>query len=491
MVSAIVFFMLHTWMTWGLFVLDFLLRLFFCLRIAQRRLPVGTAWAWLSIILFFPLAGTFLYLYLGEYRLGRKRLARLEAASLVTQGLVRKLAAQNVDDSVLTGSAKSFSRAVRGFFESPLLAGNDIELLRDADEAFPQMIEDVNRAKIFCDMEFYIWSDGGRADEFAEAVIRAARRGVACRLLVDQVGSRAFLNGPMAKKLAASGVKIQAALPVSFLRSIFARPDLRIHRKILIIDGSTAYTGSLNIADPHFFMRSVGVGEWVDAFCRVRGPAVQALSFVFLSDWSVETQADLLALEKEITFSDTAETRSAKIQCLPSGPAIKNSAIEEVLTMAIYSARQQLVLTTPYFIPSEALLHALIAAARRGVKVTVIVPAQVDSKMTQYASHTFFKELFEAGVQVALFNGGMLHTKSVVIDGLFSLFGSLNLDPRSLRINFEITLAVYDELFAKSLNALQMKYLKNSTLVGPSTSEAQGTLGRLREDFARLASPLL
>ena len=159
--------------------------------------------------------------------------------------------------------------------------------------------------------------------------------------------------------------------------------------------------------------------------------------------------------------------------------------------MAIYSARQRLVLTTPYFVPSEPLLYALIAAARRGVKVTIIVPAKVDSRITQYASHAFYRELIEAGVQVALFNGGMLHTKSVVIDGILSIFGSLNLDPRSLRINFEITLAIYDESFAEDLNALQMKYLRKSTLLEKSVFESQSWPARIREDFARLASPLL
>jgi cardiolipin synthase A/B len=483
--------MLHDQLAWGFFVIDLALRLFFCLRVIQRRLPVGVAWAWLSIILFLPIGGTLLYLYLGEYRLGRRRLARLDSAALTIRGLVRTLAAKNSDDSVLKGSARSFARAVRGFFEAPLLDGNDLELLNDASEAFPRMIEDIDRSKVRCDMEFFIWSDGGRADEFAEALIRAAERGIACRILVDQVGSRAFLRGKIAKKLRASGVKIQAAMPVSFMRSLFARPDLRIHRKILIIDGAIAYTGSLNIADPLLFKLSVGVGEWVDAFCRIRGPAVQALGFVFLNDWCVETQTDLLVLEKEISFSDIAEKRGAKIQCLPSGPALKNSAIEEVLTMAIYSARHRLVLTTPYFVPSDPLLYALIAAARRGVKVTLIVPAKVDSRITQYASHAFYRELVEVGVQVALFNGGMLHTKSVVIDGIFSIFGSLNLDPRSLRINFEITLAIYDESFAEDLNALQMKYFKKSTLLEKSALESQRWPARLREDFARLASPLL
>jgi cardiolipin synthase len=474
-----------------LVTLDFFLRLYFCLNIVRRKLPVGVAWAWLCLILLLPVLGTVFYLYLGEYRLGQRRQARLKAAISQIHSQFRSVIQAEGQEAGLAEPGRSLALSVRSFFQSPVLLGNDISLLDGADASFPALISDIDLAKHSCDMEFYIWSVRGRADQFAEALIRAQTRGVRCRILVDDIGSRPFLKGPIAKKLRQSGVEIQSALPASLLRSFFTRPDLRLHRKIMVIDGSIAYTGSLNLADPDFFNRNEGVGPWVDALARIQGPAVRALHLVFLGDWSVETGQDLATLESSAPFTNVAAGHEAAIQCIPSGPALTSSTIEETLISALYSARHSLVLTTPYFIPSESLLYALIAAARRKVEVTLIVPARVDSRLIQHASRSFFKELLEAGVKVALFQGGLLHTKSLVIDKSYSIFGSLNLDPRSLRINFEISLAVYDPKFSAALSQLQSQYLAESQILTQASPLPSNPLTQLIEDLARLASPLL
>ncbi|RZA09307.1 MAG: cardiolipin synthase [Proteobacteria bacterium] len=483
--------MLPTWLTSFFFTLDLLLRLYFGFRILRRKLPVGVAWAWLSLILFLPIFGTILYGFLGEYRMGRRRLRRLLSATAAAQRIGAKFLPAPEPSDPLSAREASLARAIELLFTAPMSNGNDIELLRSAEEAFPQMIADVNAAQESCDMEFYIWSDGGRADDFGEALLGAAARGVRCRVLLDQVGSAKFLRGPQARRLRDGGVELKAALPSGLFRSLIARPDLRIHRKILVIDGKIAYTGSLNLADPKHFKRSAGVGPWVDAQCRLKGGAVRLLALVFATDWSVETGADPVSLASGLNFKDAAVEKRARIQCLPSGPALKNSEIEEVLLMAIYAAKRELVLTTPYFVPSESLLYALMSAARRGVRVVLIAPEQVDSRLTHYASRAFLKELIEAGVLVGLYRLGMLHTKSVTVDGNFSLFGSLNLDPRSLRINFEITLAVYDEGFAGALVKLQESYLENCVMLDSTFGNRDSWITGLKEDLARLAGPLL
>jgi len=476
---------MHSILGWALFSVDFCLRLFFSYRILQRRLPVGVAWSWLGLVLFFPFLGTILYLYLGEYRLGPRRRRRQEIANAAVRELIHtRFLKQTL---ALDEPLQTMQKTAQNLFQCSLLNGNEIELLPDATAAFAQIIADVDAAVSTCDLEFYIWSDGGRADDLARALIRAAGRGVRVRLLVDQIGSKDFLRGKMVVALRTAGVNVQVALPSGLLRSLFARPDLRIHRKILVIDNRIAYTGSLNIADPLLFKQDAGVGQWVDAACRVQGPTVEALGLVFLVDWCIEAGIDIKQ-ELERTKFLVSQSGKVGIQCLPSGPAVKESTIEQMLITSIYSARQSVSLTTPYFIPSDAMSYALTAAARRGVDVTLIVPAKVDSRLTQHASQAFLKDLHEAGVKVALFQGGLLHTKSVVVDGIASLFGSLNLDPRSLRINFEITLAVYDVDFAKRLLLLQDHYLKQSVLFAErSTSKLQSLCG----DLARLVSPLL
>ncbi len=478
----------HVFVPWFAFFIDLVLRLYFGYRILQRRLPVGVAWSWLGLVLLFPFIGTILYLYLGEYRLSARRQRRQEVATAVIRNLIH--ARFPLRSQVLDGvePARTIEQMSWGLFQSPILEKNNIDLLKNAESAFPAMIRDIDAATISCDMEFYIWSDGGLADKFGEALMRAARRGVRVRVLVDQIGSLSFIKGANIKKLRDAGVIVQTALPSSLWRSLFSRPDLRIHRKILVIDNAIAYTGSLNLADPQFFKIDAGVGPWVDAACRVRGPAVEALGLVFLADWCIETGEDLQAELAKTKFKNSAENGEANIQCLPSGPAIKNSAIEQVLITSIYAAKSEVRMTTPYFIPSDAFLYALTSAANRGVKVTLIVPARVDSHLTQFASRTFLKDLHEAGVEVALFNGGLLHTKSVVIDGEVSLFGSLNLDPRSLRINFEITLAIYDKFFAQQIRDLQAFYLTGSTMF---VAAPESRLVSLRGDLARLVSPLL
>lgn len=474
---------------WILFAIDFCLRLWFGARIIRRKLPSSVAWAWLSLILFLPLFGTLLYLFFGEYRQTRRRQRRLNKAIANLDRLATQKANEPGYQSGVEGESKVLAETFRGLMGLPCQAGNDIELLPDAAHAFPFLISDIQSARECIDLEFYIWSDGGRADAFGEALISAAQRGVKCRVLVDAIGSSAFIRGEMIRKLRAGGVQVLAALPSGFWRSLFARPDLRIHRKIIVIDRAIAYTGSMNLADPKLFKIEAGVGQWVDALARIKGPAVGALYGVFASDWCAETGEkfnDMVLPTKNLT-----KGAQAPIQCLPSGPAVKDSAIEQAVIMSIYSAKRTLTLTTPYFVPSEAMMYALVAAARRGVVTTLIVPEKVDSRLTHYASRSFLQDLLNAGVYVCLYSEGLLHTKSITIDGEFCLFGSLNLDPRSLRINFEITLAVFDAGFTADVEALQKKYIQASTPYTQELVAAQSAADVWKGDLARLVGPLL
>lgn len=475
-----------------LFFADLVVRLIMSIRIVQRRPPVGVAWAWLSLLFFIPFGGTVLYLFLGESRLGPDRRRKIQS---IYDQIWKLMRAQGKNPFLQTEfneePAQSISRVASSLFDIRPLRNNEIELLDGADPAFPRMIHDIDEARESIDMEFFIWSDGGRADEFGEALIRAAKRGVRVRVLVDRIGSSGFLKGPMCRRLHASGVEVREALPSGFFRSFISRPDLRVHRKNLVIDRAIGYTGSLNLADPIFFKREAGVGQWVDALCRVRGPVVRHLHLVFLSDWNAESaitpQMDL----DHYPLPESTPPDSAIIQVLPSGPTLESTPIEELLISAISSAREEVVMTTPYFVPNESLQYALSSAARRGVKVILISPEKVDSRVTQYAARGYFKDLIAAGVHVALYRKGLLHTKSVVIDRSVTLFGSLNLDPRSLRINFEITIAVYDQLFAKKVREMQERYLADSLTFDVTALKEQSAFTAFLQNLARLAGPLL
>jgi cardiolipin synthase len=480
------------WITTAVLLGDLLIRVGLSLRVIKRRLPVGVSLAWLAVILILPYAGALLYLLFGEYRLGRRRTRRAaEVGRVIRERFPRLHADAPAEVSGLGTGGTALARVAESALECPPLPGNALRLLENAAAAFPALIEDIDRAERTCDLEFYIWSVGGVADEVAAALLRAAGRGVACRVLVDAVGSAAFLRSGLAADLRRGKVQVRAALPAGLLRAFMVRPDLRLHRKIAVIDGVTAYTGSLNLADPRLFKQNAGVGRWVDALARVQGPAVQALALTFLEDWAVETCQDIdWKREADVTRTPAA-AGPATVQVLPTGPDARVEAIEQVLLTAVYAAARELVLTTPYFVPDESLLFALKSAASRGVQVTLIVPAKVDSHMVKYASRAHQADLLEAGVRIAQFEGGLLHTKSITVDDQFSLFGSLNLDPRSLRLDFEITLAVYDADFTRALRRLQQTYLDRSHTLDLAACRARSAVERFAEDTARLVGPLL
>jgi cardiolipin synthase len=461
-------------------------------RVVMQRRLTGETLAWIMVLFVLPVLGPLFYLLFGELRLGRRRARRfVELYPPIRHWLAALPERSLVDWSQLDPEYESLAQMCERTVGVPALRGNQVTLIGSWQEVFDHLIADVDDAQRTVHLEFYIWSNGGQADEVVEALLRARKRGVVCRVLVDAMGSRAFLKSDSARRLREAGVLLQDALPGGLLRLPFVRFDLRLHRKIVVIDGRIGYTGSLNLVDPRHFKQDAGVGQWIDAMVRVEGPAVEALAITFLADWYVETDTPLAELQATGDASPQPSRGETPVQVMPSGPALAVNAIEQVLLTAVYAAREELVLTTPYFVPSEPLSLALIAAARRGVKVLLVLPARVDSRLVKYASGAFKGELMQAGVKIASFHGGLLHTKSVTIDGSFSLFGSVNLDPRSMRLNFEILLGLYDRDFTSRLRALQQSYLDQSELLDLEAYLSRPWLRQTAENFARLLGPIL
>jgi len=479
---------------WALFglALYLLLHLGLCLRIVMQRRPVGESLAWIFIIFAMPFLGPAAYLVLGELRLGRRRALRAIHIAQPIRELLEELPGRSrVDWSRTEHRFKSLAEMSWRTIGVPAMGRNHVELIDSWQQAFARLIDDIDQAQSTVHLEFYIWNEGGEADAVAAALGRARARGVVCRVLVDDMGSYRFLRGAQAAELRSAGVDVQSALPGGLWRVPFVRIDLRMHRKIVVVDGRIAYTGSLNLVDPRYFKQDAGVGQWVDAMVRIEGPAVEPLAITFLSDWFVESDDQADELSESGDLRPQPARGQAIVQVLPSGPGIAGDAVEHVLLTAVYSARSELVLTTPYFVPSDPLRMGLVAAARRGVKVIVVVPARVDSRLVRYASRALQGELMEAGVRIAAFGDGLLHTKSVTIDGEHCLFGSVNLDPRSFRLNFEILLAIYDRPFAERLRALQQSYIDRSELVDLQSFRQRSQLQQGIESLARLASPVL
>jgi cardiolipin synthase len=247
----------------------------------------------------------------------------------------------------------------------------------------------------------------------------------------------------------------------------------------------------MNMVDPRFFKRGAGVGQWVDAMVRVRGPVVAGLLGVSLNDWFVETDAGIEDLRATSGLKAVPPAGGAAVQVLPSGPARGGDGCLQMLLAMLFAAHRRVVITTPYFVPDESLLRALRAAAVRGVDVVLIVPKKVDSLLVRHASRSYYDDLVAAGVRIHWYTGGLLHTKSVAVDERLAMFGTHNMDLRSLWLNFEVSLFVYDDGFGATLAELHEQYLRQCEPLDAAAWRTRPWSGRLWDNLLRLFSPLL
>lgn len=485
-----------SWLAVLVLLADWFIRIGLSLRVVMRRSSVGVTLSWLTIVLLVPFVGAAIYLICGENRLGSRRAQTTIKLHNAYAGWRSELREQRPapDWTALPPDAQLIHRQAIRVSGMPALPGNRLDLLSDSHDALAAIADDIDAAQHRCHLEFYIWADGGDVDRIADALTRAAQRGVTCRLLVDAVGSKAFLRrSPKLKAMRDAGVEVVASLPAGLFRALFRRLDLRNHRKLVVIDGRVGYTGSLNMIDPTTFKQSAGVGKWIDAMVRLEGPAVEALGITFLEDWQLETDQDLGDLDRTDSHPGPSPVvpEGAAVQVVPSGPTLNPENIHRLLIAAIYSARESITLTTPYFVPDETLLLALASAAARGVDTLIIMPDRNDSAMVRHASNAYLGDLLNAGVKVAKFRGGLLHTKSVTIDAHLAAFGTVNLDMRSFYLNFELTLFVYDPEFTRRLTSLQQSYVMNANMADLETWRRRPFPVRLIDNAARLLGPLL
>jgi cardiolipin synthase len=450
----------------------------------------NAALAWLATLFAFPILGCVLYIVIGENRIGavrRRRHARIMRAVEQVEGGWK-------DPRVLGSSMSTVDTQMAHLGESSgapqVLNGNLVQLTGDPAEQVRWITSDIDAAVRTADALFYIFETDETGRAVADALARAARRGVTVRLLVDGIGSRAFLRSPMRRELEAAGVKVVEALPATFLRILVARVDIRNHRKLVVVDGVIAQTGSRNIADPDFKSGGrLGASEpYVDSWIRIRGPVVRDLEVFFLEDWELDTGDHPVA-------SDLAEPDSLPggipVQVIPSGPNFENSVVRGLVQAAIQVARQEIVLSTPYFIPDSPTMAAMEVAARRGVRVTLIVPRANDSLLAAWASRASYGRLLEAGVEVWEYRRGFLHSKTISVDDEMGIITTANLDRRSYEINFETTVVVYDDAFAVQVRRLQQSYVADSDRIDLGAWERRGTATRFKENLANLMAPLL
>lgn len=460
-------------------------------RIVSRRRPGGVSLAWITIIAAVPFVGAIVYMMVGELWLAGRRVRH---ATTLGPGFVKRLKeleeqapSDLVNHSHLARTLDAYAR--RGA-HMPTLGGNCVQVMAGAYDAFDALIADIDGATKRVYLMFYIWSSGGRADEVGEAVLRAAARGVDCRVLLDAQGSKAFLRSSACRQMSRAGVSIERALKVGRLRLLLHRIDMRNHRKMAAIDGKIGYCGSLNIADPAYFKIKSGVGPWVDVLCRVDGPAGEAIELTFQHDWSMESRASTDEVFSDI-HPEPHVPGSSMVQLINSGPGQSPRATVDMLLTAIYASQYDLTLTTPYLIPTDSMQTALIAAALRGVRVRVVVPEKSDSRLVALASRSYYADLLEAGVWIWHYQGGLLHAKTMSVDDRVCLIGSANMDRRSFEINYESSVFIYDSKVTQMVVALQKAYVEQSVRVDARAWAERSRLKGLAENATQLVAPLL
>ena len=481
---------------------DLAIRIGFSIRVIMRKRSYGVSLAWLVVIQLFPFAGGIIYLLFGENRIPEKRVERTRLSRDHYQHWLKTLIDRSpVNWLKLSQECLPLHTLAHRVAGLPAMAGNRLRIIESPENIIGSILRDIDQAQSTCHLQFYIWEEGGMVDKVVDALLRAAHRGVVCRILLDDIGSRSFLNSSTARRMRESGIRIQASLPAGIIKAFFARIDIRNHRKIVVIDGHIAYTGSQNMADPYVYRQDAGVGNWIDVMIRIEGPVVESLAGTFINDWFLEADIQKIkirSLHEDIDLvrqiadiHSPSPTGEVAVQLVPSGPGFTSESIHILLLTTIYAARKELVLTTPYFIPDEALLNALTSAALRGVAVSIILPLKNESKLVDYAARARLDDLFRAGVHIYLFAGGFLHAKTITVDGDFALFGSVNLDMRSFWLNYEATLVIYHPETCLELRSLQDRYMASSSLLTHEYLASRGPFEKFKENAVLLIGPLL
>jgi len=452
--------------------------------VMHRRQP-STATAWLVVIYFEPYIGLALYWLFGANRLPRRRIQRhAEALEQIRYARHSGSMATRLPRPDLTEEQWSLVGLAEQLGEMTAVSGNDVSLMTDTREVIDTLIADIDAAERHVHLLFYIYDDDATGEAVGDALIRAEQRGVECRVLADEVGSWHSFRG-LFRRLEAAGVEVRAALPVNPFRRKLARIDLRNHRKIAVIDGRAAYTGSQNIVDPTYGSRDL---IWHDAMLRITGPIVLDLQRVFVEDWYFETGR---ILDDDALFPEPVESGDIPMQCLPSGPSYTNLSYQRLVVAALHMARSRVTITSPYLAPDESVMVALQLAVLRGVQVDVIVPRRSDQRLAQAVGRSFYDDLLDAGVHLYLHRDGLLHAKIISVDETFSLVGSSNFDIRSFYLNFELNMLLFGPDITSRVREQQERYITESQRLTEEEWDRRPGFKRYAQSVARLLSPLV
>lgn len=449
--------------------------------LSENRNPIKSL-AWVTVLIFLPVAGLVLYLFFGRSLKGLHMISRHNKRKIISEVVPQR---PDSDDIFIN----EFNRQIMNLADSMganYCRNNEVEIFTDGASKFESLKQDLRSAEHTIYLQYYIFSDDNLGHEIAEILIDKAARGVKVNVIYDHVGSFT-VKTRFFKKMRKAGVEAYPFFRVTFPQ-LANRINWRNHRKIVVIDGKIGYIGGMNIADR--YVNGIKNGEiWRDTHFRLRGEIVAQLLYSFASDWSFMHRP--LIHEPKALNKYSIPANNTGIQLISGGPTDNWPNIEFVFLKAISSARKCIYIQSPYFLPTDSMLRALQTAALAKVDVRVIIPRKGDSAMLRYASYSYIAECMRAGIKIYLYELGMMHSKSMVIDDEFATSGSTNFDFRSFEQNFESNLLMYDKDINARMKNIFFEDLSHSTKLTISKWRRRPLPQRLLESVLRLLSPVL
>jgi cardiolipin synthase len=479
-----------TWWVVLVFVLDLAIRIAAIIIVPRNRRPTA-AMAWLLAIYFIPIIGVFLFLLIGNPRLPRKRRRKQERINAYIHDTSTSL-----DFGTLQPHAPNWFTSLvtlnRNLGAMPLAGDNAAHIIADYQASLDGMADAIREAERYVHVEFYIFQADEATDNFFRALEEVAARGVVVRVLLDHWANRGkpFYKATI-KRLDAMGAQWRLMLPVQPLKGKYQRPDLRNHRKLLVVDGRVAFTGSQNVTHSTYNLpKNIRRGlHWVDLMVRVEGPVVASVNAVFLSDWYSET--DEVLTDDIHLFDVQAGPGDLDCQIVPSGPGFEFQNNLKLFAGLLYAAQEKAIIVSPYFVPDESMLLAITTACQRGLQVELFVSEEGDQALVYHAQRSYYEALLRAGVTIWMYQRPfILHSKSMTIDDEVAIVGSSNMDMRSFGLNMEISMLVRGEEFVREMRGVEDMYRSLSRELTLDEWEQQPLRSTVLDNLARLTSAL-
>ena len=450
----------------------------------KKRQPVSSV-AWMLTIVFIPIGGALLFLLFGINRVERRKASKLRSTEKLAEQRPQYSAPQRLPRDEDLPETRRLMRLAQRLTDTWPTEGNDIELLTDTNRTLGLIEQAMLGARKSIHLEYYIWQPDKTGTRIRDLLIRKAREGVRVRFLYDGFGSF-WLTKRFLRPMREAGIQIATFLPGQTFRERWSL-NLRNHRKIVVVDSRVAFTGGMNIGD-EYIGRSSSIGFWRDAHLRVVGPEVWQHQVVFAEDWFYATGEVLSEIE---SLPPESARGTVTAQTVSGGPEEETSVFQALMLAAINEAHDRVLLVTSYFAPPGAIIAALQNAAFRGVRVRLLLSGRLNHVGALLAGRSIYDSLLKAGIEIAEYQRGLLHSKTLTIDGHWSLVGSPNLDCRSLFLNFESGVILYDQRLAEQLEQQFELDAKDSKPINPETWNRRPWFHVAGENLCRLFTPIL